>query len=107
MPEGLTAAERRELCRQATLAARERWTELVADERGKEIEANQNEIEARAASLEAQLQRSLPPDVGVGRDGSRVFLTLPDAEPAERTISSLSDAWLVLNDWQEQRRAAS
>jgi hypothetical protein len=108
LPEDMSLAQQRELYEVATAAARERWIELVADERfGDPLEENREEIEARSAALEGQLRESLPPDVAVGRDGSRVFLVLPDPSVGERTVASLSDAWRVLQDWEEQRRAAS
>lgn len=108
LPEDLTLAEQRELFQRATSAARERWIELVADERqGDTLEENRDESEARAVDLETQLRECLPPDVAVGRDGSRVFLVLSDPACAERTVSSLSNAWRVVHDWEEQRRAAS
>lgn len=108
LPEQLSNAERRQLEELANAAARERWVELVADERfGDMLEENRDEIEARAAALESQLRESLPPGVSVGRDGSRVFLSLSESGRSERTVSSLSNAWRVLHDWEEQRRAAS
>lgn len=106
LPEDMSVAEQRALYTLATSAARERWVELVADERfGETLEENRDEIEARAAALETQLRDSLPPDVGVGRDGSRVFLVSSEPERGERTVSSLPNAWRVLHDWEEQRRA--
>jgi hypothetical protein len=107
LPGDMPDAEQRELYARATSAARERWVELVADERfGETLEENRDEVEARAAALEAQLRDSLPPDVAVGRDGLRVFLVLSEPERGERTVSSLPNAWRVLHDWQEQRRSA-
>jgi hypothetical protein len=108
LPGDMSLAEQRELYNRATLAARERWVDIVADERFSDtLEENRDETEARAAALEAELRGSLPPDVNVGRDGSRVFLVLSDPGRGEKTVSSLSNAWRVLRDWQEQRRAAS
>jgi hypothetical protein len=108
LPDDMNRAEQRELYELATSAARERWIEIVADERFSDtLEENRDEVEARAAALEAELRGSLPPDVDVGRDGSRVFLVLSDPGRDEKTVTSLSNAWRALHDWEEQRRAAS
>jgi hypothetical protein len=108
LPEELSESERCEICYWANRVARERWIELVADERfGDTLEENAEEGEARAVNLEGRLRESLPPAIGVGRDGSRVFLVLPGAGRSERTVDSLQDAWLALQELEEERRATA
>lgn len=107
LPEEVSESERLELYELATRAARERWIELVADARLDDtLEDNAEEVEARAADLEARLRESLPADIAVGRDGSRVFPVVPDAASSERTVTSVQEAWLALRELEEERRAS-
>jgi hypothetical protein len=105
LPTNLRPEQRAAMKRVAHRAAHERWIELVADQRAAEsIDEDTLEREAAAAQLEATLRRAVPSAIGVGRDGSRAFLLLGKSG-VERTVSSLEDAWRVVEEWSEQRRA--
>jgi hypothetical protein len=107
LPEELSESERREVYELATRVARERWIELVADARLDDaLEENAEEVEARAADLETRLRESLPPDIAVGRDASRVFVVLPGTGRSERTVASLQEAWLVLQELEADCQAS-
>lgn len=103
LPRELDAAERERMRRIANRAARERWLELVADQRAAES-TEEDEDEAAAAALESELRASLPEGVTAGRDGSRVYLSETE-RGMERTVASIEDAWRVVEEWSEGRRS--
>lgn len=103
MPLGLNWDERGEMFVCATRAAQEQWRDLRNDQLSVEsIEEDEGEREAAAAGLEATLHETLPPGVAAGRDASRVYL-LDLASDQERSVASLKDAALTVEEWTEER----
>lgn len=104
LPIGIRGARRRVFVATARRAARDRWRELLAEQRTLEgIEEDPHEAEASAVRLEAELREMLPEGTSSGRDGSRVYV-LDSATGMERTVTSLEAAWHIIDEWGEKRR---
>lgn len=101
LPRDLEAPQRDQVLASANRAARERWLELLNEQRSVEtLEEDDHDLEAAAARFEASLRGTLPPTIGAGRDGSRVYLQTADG--LERSVTSLHDVALAIEDWTEQ-----
>lgn len=86
----------------ANHAAAERWAELVSERREMEDAADEEiDAEANAVRLFETVQDSLPQGLHLRREGERVCLL--DAAGIERTITSLAQAWHVIDEWKERR----
>ena len=85
----------------AAHSAKQRWSELVEEQRALESpDEEQTELEIPAAALEAALGDSLPSGFMITRDGARLFLrNLHTGE--EEDVVSLESAWRVVSEWQE------
>jgi hypothetical protein len=106
LPADIPLRDRRDMQVRASAAARERWREIVADERtAAALEPDQEQAAAAAVRLQEQLEPSLPPGVAVGRDGQRVYLS-DTVRGVERTIDSEQAAWRVLEDWGQSPEIA-
>lgn len=100
-PREIDDHERQALLALANHAAAERWAELVAQHRAQEdYEDEELDEEAEAEKLLETVENDLPQGLVAGRDGARVYLR--DGGGMERTITSLSHAWRVIADWEEQ-----
>jgi hypothetical protein len=101
LPRDLAGEQRDVLLASASRAAHERWLELLNEQRSVEsTEEDEHELEAAAARFEASLERALPPTISAERDGSQVYLQTADG--LERTVASLEDVGLVIEEWTEQ-----
>lgn len=103
-PDEVDATERAALEVEALHAAHERWPTLVTAQRSLEADHEQEPgLELDAIRLERALQNDLPHGIAVGRDGPRVYLE--DSQSGmQRTVTSLAQAWRVVDEWEETRR---
>lgn len=107
LPLGLGWEERGEMFVAATRAAQERWRDLRDEQvRVESLEEDEGQAEAAAAELEASLRNGLPSGVTAARDGSGVYL-LSSADDQARSVASLKDAVLVLEDLTEGRNGST
>ncbi len=89
---------------EALHAAHERWRELVVEQRNLEADQEQEPLlELDAVRLETALQNDLPHGISVGREGSRVYLE-ETRRGMQRSVTSLEQAWRVVDEWEESRR---
>jgi hypothetical protein len=87
-------------------AAAERWRELVIQFRDQDdFEEYELEQEAQALHLLETVRDTLPDGLTIDHDGPRVFLV--DSEGGERTVSSLREAWLAMDEFEQRRSLTS
>ncbi len=99
---GLQQRERSALLAAANVAAAKRWAELVEQSRETEdLPEEENDEEADAIQLYEAVRAGLPRGLLAGRDGPRVYLE-DTLHGTEHTVTSLEDAWRVVEEWRER-----
>ncbi len=100
--DSLPSRDRTALLAAANVAAARRWGELVEQNRDSEdVPDEENDEEADAVQLYEAVRAGLPRGLLAGRDGPRVYLE-DTLHGTEHTVSSLEDAWRVIEEWRER-----
>lgn len=99
---GVAPADRAALLAAAHVAASRRWGELVELCRESEdVPDEETDEEAGAVQLYEAVRTELPRGLVAGRDGPRVYLE-DTLHGTEHTITSLENAWRVIEEWRER-----